>query len=130
MFSNLYQNKIANCKSQIANKLCFCLFVAEIAFFDARRFTAQITQVVKLRPAHTTAADDVDMIDNRRVEREDAFDADAERDLANRHGFTRAAVFAGDDDALKNLQALLVAFLDANVNLHGVARLKSRNIIF
>jgi hypothetical protein len=97
--------------------LSVSFFVAEIAFFDTRRFTAQLTQVVKFRAAHTTAANDVDMIDDRRMERENSFNADAERDFANRHGFARAAVFAGDDDAFKNLQAFLVAFLDANVNL-------------
>jgi hypothetical protein len=38
-------------------------------------------------------------------------------------------VFAGDDDAFKNLKAFFVAFLDANVNANGVARLKSRNVV-
>jgi hypothetical protein len=66
------------------------------------------------------------MVDNGRVDRKNALDADAEAHFADGHRFARAAVLAGDDDAFKNLKTLFVAFLDANVNLNGVARLKSR----
>lgn len=104
------------------------LLVAEIAFFNTSSLTAKITQVIKLRTTDAAATNDVDVIDDRRVKRENAFDADAEADLADGHRFTNTAMFAGDHDAFKNLNTFLVAFLDADVNLDGVARLERRNV--
>ena len=71
-------------------------------------------------PDGPSAADDVDVVDHRRVQREDTLDADAKADLANRHGLAHAAVLACDADALKSLQAFLVAFLNPDVHAKRV----------
>ena len=47
-------------------------------------------QVVELRPADVAAGDDLELLDLRRVDRERALDADAERLLANGEGLARA----------------------------------------
>jgi hypothetical protein len=99
-----------------------------ILFLDTGRFAAKITQVIKFRSANSTVTDNVDVIDYRSVQRKDALDADAKADLADGDRFTRAAVFAGDHNALKNLETFLVAFLDADVNLDGIARLERGDI--
>lgn len=57
--------------------------LARVALTDAGRFAAQFAQVVKLGAADTPAFNDVNVINDCRVEREDAFDADAERGLAH-----------------------------------------------
>ena len=83
----------------------------------------------KASPGGPSAADDVDVVDDRRMQREDTFDADAKADLADGNRLADSAVFSGDTDALKSLQAFLVPFLDADVHLDGVARLEGRNIL-
>src|SRR5438045_4347195 len=70
------------------------------------------------------------MIDHGRVKREDAFDADAEANLADRYGLAYAAVLDRDADALERLQALLVAFLNADVHAKRVAGLECRYVLF
>src|SRR5687768_7950368 len=119
-----------SCKWIVRNCLLagLCL-VACILFLNAGGLAAKLTEIVKLGTPHLAAADDVDVVDDRRVQREDAFDAHAEAHLADRNGLADAAVLAGYDDPLKNLQALLVAFLDADVHFDSVARLKSRNVL-
>jgi hypothetical protein len=63
------------------------------------------------------------------MQREDAFDADAKADLSNGDALACPAVLPGDDHAFKNLQSLFVSFLDADVNLYGVARLERGDIV-
>src|SRR5687767_8203861 len=115
------KSKIQNLKSKIALGNDFLCLVACVALFDASRLAAQIAQVIKLRAADFSVADNVYVVNNGRVKRENAFDADTEADLANRDGFAHAAVFAGDHDAFKCLQAFLAAFLDPNVDANVVA---------
>ena len=55
-------------------------------FLDLGGLAAQVAQVVELRAAHVTAGDDLDLLEDRAVQREGALDADAERDLADREG--------------------------------------------
>jgi hypothetical protein len=101
-----------------------------IAFLNAGRLAAKVAKVIELGAAYLTTAYDVDMIDHRGVEREYAFDADAETDLANCHRLANAAVFAGDTDTLKGLQAFLVALLDPDVYAKRIARLKGGCVLF
>ena len=74
-------------------------------------------------------ADDVDLVDDRRVQREDALDALAERHLADREGRAGAAAVHADHHALEHLDALLVAFAHLDVDAHGVARLDRRALV-
>lgn len=103
--------------------------VPGVFFLDPGGLTAEFTQVVELCPADTAAADDVNVIDDRCVKREDTLDADAEAHLADRHGLAGTAVLAGNHNALKDLDTLLVTFLDADVYLDGVAGLKGRDVV-
>jgi hypothetical protein len=54
------------------------------------------------------------------VEREDALDADAVAHLAYAEGGADAAARLADDEALEDLDALLLTLADAVVNLDGV----------
>jgi hypothetical protein len=70
------------------------------------------------------------VIDNRRVQRKNSFDANAEAGLSNGDRFARAAVLAGDADTFKCLQTLFrFRLLDAHVHPHGVTGLKVRDVI-
>ena len=97
------------------------------ALGDAGRLAAAVAQVIELGPAHGAAAHDLDGIDHRRIEREDALDALAVGDLADREALLEAAAGAGDADALVGLHAGALAFLDLDVDDHGVARLEIRD---
>src|SRR3546814_13496533 len=77
---------------------------------DARRLAGAATQVVELRTAHIAAAHHLDGIDARAVQREDALDTLAVRQLAHGEGGVEAAVAARDADALESLAALARAF--------------------
>lgn len=103
--------------------------VPGVLFLDAGGLTAKFTQIVELCPADAAAADDVNVIDDRCVKREDTLDADAEAHLADRYGLAGTAVLAGDNYALKDLDTLLVAFLDTDVHLYGVTGLKGRDVV-
>src|SRR5688572_23839449 len=89
---------------------------------DLGLLAAQLAQVVELRAAHVTAGDDLDVVDDRRVHREGALDADLEADLADGEGLAHALAGAADDDALEDLDAGAGALDDVHVHLDGVAR--------
>src|SRR5882762_4899819 len=96
------------------------------AFFHARGLALEIAQVVKLRAADFRRSRDLDLLNRRRMQREDAFDTLAERHLAHRERRASAAAVQADDDALEDLDALLVALAHLHVHFHGVARLYRR----
>jgi len=121
------RSQIADLKSKLFSGLLS--FITRVAFLDTSRFAAKIAQVIKLRTANFATAYYVDMVDDRCVQRENPFDADAETHLADGNRFSCAAVFAGDHNALKNLKTFLVAFLYSHVHFYRVARLKSGNVI-
>src|SRR5207237_7236754 len=89
----------------------FC-FLALALLFDARGFSAEIAEVIELRTTDPAMAFNLDAIDRGRIKREHSLYADAARDLADGEHLPRAAAPAGDDDALKDLNALFVAFAD------------------
>ena len=103
-------------------------FRARISFFDTCCLAAEFAQIVEFRTTYLAAAYNVNMIDHSSVDRKNTLDTDPKADLADRHCFPDAAMLAGDNYALKDLQPLFVAFLNADVNLHGITRLKSWNI--
>src|SRR4051794_36242625 len=78
--------------------------------FHARRLALQVAQVVQLRAPDPRRLGHFDLLDRRRVQREDALDALAERHLAHGERGARAAAVDADDHALEDLDALLVAF--------------------
>src|SRR3712207_6761793 len=90
-----------------------------------RSFLAHfVADVVELRAPHGAARGDFDLGDLRGVEREDPLHVHAEGVLPYREGLVDAAAFARDTQALEDLYALAVAFDDAVVHPHRVARLE------
>ena len=73
------------------------------ALDDTGGLTAAATEIVQLGAADTAAADDFDLGDEGRVDREHAFDAFAVGDLADGEALVDAAAGAGDDDAFVGL---------------------------
>ena len=106
---------------------CLGLVAALSALGDAGRLAAAVAQVIELRAADGAAADDLDGIDHRRIEREHALDALAVGDLADREALVEAAAGAGDADALIGLNAGPLALLDLDVDGDGVAGLEIRD---
>src|SRR5579864_2422116 len=88
---------------------------------DAGRLAAQRAQVVELGAPHLAAPDHLDAAERRRVQREDALDADAARDLPHGEGLASAAAAPADDHALEDLDAFLVTLDDPHVDAHRVA---------
>src|SRR6185503_5746962 len=106
------------------------LLSTRIALADTGGLTSQTTQVIELGPAYAAALDQVDVIDDRRVQRKNSLDADAEARFSDGDRFARATVLASDHDTFECLQSFLrFGFLDAHVNAYRIARLKLRNVI-
>ena len=98
-------------------------------FLDSRGLTGQLTQVVELGTAHAAPTNDLDAGHGRRVEREDALDSDAARDLPDHEGLVDAPVLAGDADTLESLDALLGTLADEVEYPHGVAGSEVRTVL-
>src|SRR5580765_363359 len=91
-----------------------------LGFLHARGLALQIAQEVQLGAAHAGRPHDLDLLDRRRMQREDALDALAERDLPHRERGAQAAPVHADDDALEHLHAFLVTLADLDVHAHRV----------
>src|SRR5215469_2997588 len=103
---------------------------ASPALADAGRFAAPAAQIVELGPADLAAAHDLDRVDHRRVERKDALDALAVRDLAHREVLVEAAAGAADADALIGLHARPLALDHLDVDDHRVAGREIGDVLF
>ena len=97
---------------------CENLGVALLA--DLCLLAAKCAQVVELGATDVTAADELDVIDDRRVNREFTLDADLERDLADVERLADSVTVSADDHTLKNLNSAAVTFNNVYVNLHRV----------
>ena len=97
------------------------------ALADAGALADAVAQVVELRAPHVAASRHLDLLDLRRVQRERALDADAERLLADREGLAHAVALALDDDALEDLRAAARALDDLEVDAHAIARVEGRD---
>src|SRR4051794_1287897 len=78
--------------------------LSRVALANTGGFAAQVTEIIKLGAPHMSLFHDIDVIDDRRVQRKNSFDADAEARFANGDALARAAMLAGDADAFKCLQ--------------------------
>src|SRR4051812_9707255 len=99
-----------------------------LALAEAGSLAAQTAKVIQLRAADASGADHVDVIDDRGCNRENAFHALAEADLANCYCLRHAGTVFGYDRAFESLGALFVAFLDPDVDADGVAGTELGNI--
>src|SRR6266576_546277 len=102
--------------------LLAALLVAFDFLADARALARELAHVVELGAAHIALPLQLDRIDHRRIGLESALDALARGHLAHRERGIDAAVPLGDHHALVGLHALALAFDDADVDDHGVAR--------
>src|SRR5207237_4076224 len=76
------------------------------AFLHARRLALQLAQIIQLRAPYLGRAHHLDLLDRRRVQREDPLDSLAERHFPHRERGARAAAVQPDDHALEDLNAL------------------------
>lgn len=85
-------------------------------------------QVVELGATDVTAADELDVVDDRRVDRELSLDANLERDLADVERLANSVTVSADNHALKNLDSTAATFNNVYVNLHRVTDAEVGNI--
>src|SRR5450759_1403214 len=95
---------------------------------DAGFLAHLAAQIVEPALAHIAMAQDIDLVDARRVDHEGALHADPVRHAP--HGEVLAQASAGDADhrALEHLDALPRALHDLGVHAHGVARTKGGHL--
>ena len=89
-------------------------------FADFCLLAAKRAQVVELGATHVAAADELDVVDDRRVDRELSLDADLERDLADVECLADSVTVSADNNTLENLDSAAVTFNNVDVNLHRV----------
>src|SRR5579885_2160233 len=106
----------------------FALLVVEFAFKPGL-FTRKISQIIEFCAADLAAADDFDLVDHRGMDRKDPLHADAVGDLAHGETGFDGVSFAADDDALVDLDAFLVAFLDLGVDANRISHLEIGNLL-
>src|SRR5438093_437687 len=88
---------------------------------DARGLPLQVPHVEELGAPHPPAPRHFDAVDDRRVERKDAFHPDAVRYLANGECRAHAPRPAGDDVPFEDLDPLLLALAHFHVHADPVA---------
>src|SRR2546426_8451280 len=104
-----------------------CL-LSSLHFFDASGLAPECAHVIELCSADASGTDDLDLVDDLRVKREDAFHSMTERHLADRKCFARAAMLLRDTNPFEYLDALFIAFLDLHMNLDRIAGSECRDI--
>src|SRR3954447_1076025 len=89
-------------------------------FLDLGGLAPQVAQVVELRAAYVAPGHDLDLLEDRGVDREGALDAHTEGDLADREGPADAGALQLDHHALEDLDTGPVALDDLHVHLDRV----------
>src|SRR5262249_60432631 len=95
---------------------------------EPRGLAREAAEVVELRAPHPASPRDLDPLDPGRVQREGALHADSVRDAPYREGGATALAAAPDDDALDQLQPLLLALDALDVHAHRAAGREPRTI--
>ena len=90
-------------------------------FADFCLLAAECAQVVELGATNVTSADELDVVDDRRVDRKLTLDADLERDFANVERLANSVTVTADNHTLENLDSAAITFNNVYVNLHRVA---------
>src|SRR5689334_454419 len=99
------------------------------ALLDLGGLAAQVAQVVELGAADVTAGHDLDLLEDRGVQREGALDTDAEGDLPDGEAATDARALDPDHDALELLDAGARALDDLHVDVDRVAGAELREVV-
>src|SRR5437868_14926071 len=87
----------------------------------------QSAEIVQLGAADLRGPQYIDLVNDFRVDREDALHTVAEADLADGEAGLRAVALR-DHDAFESLQAFLVAFLDLHLDTDSVTGTETREI--
>src|SRR5664279_5255927 len=98
------------------------------ALFEAPGLAQLLAQEVELGAADLAVAQHFQLVDGGAIQGEDTLHAHAARHFADGEGGAHAAALDADDDALEELDALLLAFLHLDVHLDGVAGLDARKV--
>src|SRR4051812_25498636 len=99
-----------------------------LPLLDARRLAGEMAQVIELGAPDAATPHDLNVGEHWAVEREDALDADAVGDLANREGGAHSGTTPRDAHTFKRLDALLFPFLHADVHAQRVTGPEGRNV--
>src|SRR5882762_2829463 len=90
-------------------------------FAEGGGLADSVAEEVESRTAGVSVADELDLLDARRVDHEGALDADSARDPADGDLLVDAAVAHTEHGALEVLKALAVPFDDPHADAHGVS---------
>src|SRR5437879_3384050 len=88
-------------------------------FAQGRGLADTLAEKVKGRAASVTVADELDLLDSRRVHHKGSLDADAAGDTPHRDLLVEPAVTHTQHGALEVLKALAVPFDHAHADAHG-----------
>ena len=97
--------------------------------FAAQDFRRLVSDIVDFRATGFGALHEINLFHLRRVEREDDFYADTERDFSDGNSRRGALpAFFGDNHTLKDLEAFLGALFDFSGDAHNVAGPNRREV--
>src|SRR5687768_2012971 len=91
------------------------------------RLAGEGAEIEQLRAAHATATQHRDVGDHRAVQGEDALDAHAVRNLANRKRRAHTATTTRDADTFEGLEAFLVTFANTDIDAQRIAGAERRD---
>ena len=97
-------------------------------FFDACRFSAQITKIVKFRAANRTTAGNFDFRNTWRMQRECTLNANTIRNFSYGKCFTDSAALPFDNNTFKHLDTFTASFNNLNVHFNSVTWAEIRMI--
>ena len=95
---------------------------------DLGILTDLVTQVIQLRASYLTVADDVNLDNVGRMDREDLLHAAAVRNASDGEGFGDAAAVLGDNGTLEHLNSLARTLNDFVVDANGVTDVDLGNL--
>src|SRR5688500_13915921 len=101
-----------------------------LALADACSLTAQSSQVVELGSPDATSLNEIDVVYDGCMKREDSFYADSKARLSYCDGFACAPMFTRNHYAFKSLQSLFgLGLFNPHVNTDRIAWLKLWNVL-
>ena len=98
-------------------------------FLDLSSLADSSADIVELAAANLTASYELNLLNNGRVYGENSFDSAAVSYTSYGKGLVDSAVLLSDNSTLEDLDSVLVAFLDLNVNLNGVTDVYNRSVL-
>ena len=106
------------------------LMTSCIAFTNAGSFPAQSAKVVKFCASNATFLNEIDVVDDRRMEGKDPLNADAKARLSDRDRLASATVLSRDDNTLESLEPFFrLRLFNSDMHTHGIARLEPRKVL-